>query len=113
MKALLAFAFLATACTTAAQPQRWTGAYVFHFETSAFHPDGSEEQWWVASANAEAASQLRAALHTDAAGPPWGEARVTLEGNLSAPGRWGHLGAYAHELSVTRVIAASPPPADN
>lgn len=113
MKALLALAFLAAACTTAAQPQRWTGAYVFHFETSAFHPDGTREQWWVASANETAAAQLHAALRTDAAGPPWGEARVTVEGTLSARGHWGHLGAYQRELTVTRVIAVSPPPAHN
>ncbi len=38
------------------------------------------------------------------AGGPWGQAHIVVEGELSAPGQYGHLGAYTRELRVTRVI---------
>ncbi len=39
-------------------------------------------------------------------GGPWGRAHLVVEGRLSAPGSYGHLGAYSRELRVTRVIEA-------
>ncbi|MGE3143172.1 MAG: hypothetical protein AB7L65_07600 [Hyphomonadaceae bacterium] len=106
--ALLSALAMLAACATPAAPQRWSGIYETQFETSSFSPEGGQERWWVSAADAAAAAQLRAAIAAPAEGPPWGRAAVTLEGVLSAPGRYGHLGAYERSLEVTRVISARP-----
>lgn len=112
--AAIAAMSLISACAGAhAQPQRWTGVYDFHFETASFRPQGSEQNWWVVGADAEAQEALNAAIRTHARdGGPWGRVRLTIEGELSPPGRYGHMAAYDHEIQVTRVISAAdaPPP---
>ncbi len=101
---------VASCATPATAPQRWTGVYETSFEVSAFRPEGTREQWWVTPANEDAATQLSAAIPHPPERPPWGSARVTLEGYRSATGHYGHLGAYERTFRVTQVIAASPPP---
>ncbi|MET0181858.1 MAG: hypothetical protein ABW199_03120 [Caulobacterales bacterium] len=103
---IAAMASLAACATSAAEPQRWAGIYTFQFETSSIRPDGSSENWWVSSADEHVQAQLRHALEKSGARPPWGRARVTIEGNLSAPGHYGHMAAYDHEIDVTRVVSS-------
>lgn len=97
---------LASCATPETGPQRWSGRYEWSFETSSFVADGGRENWWVAADNPEAGAALNAAVATP--GSPWGSARITVEGSISAPGHYGHLGAYQRELHVTRVISAEP-----
>jgi hypothetical protein len=112
MKNFLATASLAllAACVTPAEPQtqRWSGVYDFHFETSSFRANGSNEAWWLTAETEQARDALHAALAADADGGPWGIADVTIEGTISPPGRYGHLAAYPHEVHVTRVLHAEP-----
>jgi hypothetical protein len=90
------------ACASGAQtsPRSFAGTWAFHFETSAFVTDAGEGPYWLAGDDVW--PQLTAPFSTT--GNPWGEAHVVVEGELSAPGQYGHLGAYERELRVTRVI---------
>lgn len=59
--------------------------------------------------------QLVAPIRTSGGGP-WGRVHLVVEGELSAPGHYGQMGAYQRQLRVTRVIdarliSASAPPA--
>ena len=101
LASLLAASLLACA-TPPAAPQQFTGTWEWHFETSSFTSDDGRGPWWL-HAEGEAWEQLNAPFANAGAGP-WGAVHVVVEGELSAPGRYGHLGAYERELRVTRVI---------
>ncbi len=114
-RAFLAGLFALTACasTDAAGPRTYSGIWDFHFETSAFVTDAGQGPHWLAS-EGDTWSALTAPLAQT--GSPWGRVHVIVEGKLSAPGQYGHLGAYSHELRVTRVIEsrlASDRPSNN
>lgn len=99
------FALTLSACASAPAEtgaQRYSGTWDWHFETSSFTTDDGEGPWWL-DAEGAAWEQLNAPL---AQGGPYGRVHVVVEGELSAPGRYGHLGAYQRRLHVTRVIEA-------
>jgi len=90
--------------TTTWEPARtFSGRYVFGFEVSEFTPTGRQERWWLGGEIGPITNRLVApvgekpAMHS----PVF----VTVEGQLSSPGRHGHLGQYIRELRVTRVIS--------
>ncbi len=100
---LLAVSLTACASAAPAAPHRYSGTWDFHFETSSFVTDGGEGPYWLVGD--EVWPQLTAPLNE--AGGPWGQVRIIVEGELSDPGQYGHLGAYSRELRVTRVIEAT------
>lgn len=102
---IAAAALLLTACATAEPqgPRRFAGTWDFHFETSSFVSDAGEGPYWLA-ANGDVWPQLTAPFAEQ--GGPWGTLDVVIEGELSAPGQYGHLGAYERELRITRVISS-------
>jgi len=105
-----ALALLLAACTTHPRAQRFTGLYALSFEMQAFTADGANETWW-ATLEPQAQAELKAALPADA-GPRFGSRiRAEVEGRLSEPGHYGHLGAYPRHLTITRVLSAKPEPA--
>lgn len=86
----------------------YKGVYRAGFETSAFWPDvGGDGPWWV-EGEAKAMAELQGAVAKSNGGMPWGGVAVELEGALSAPGAYGHLGAYQKKLTVKRVKSARP-----
>jgi hypothetical protein len=85
-------------------PQRFSGAWAWQFETSAFLTDRGDGPYWLEAAG-PAWSQITAPLQQSGRGP-WGRVHLVIEGELSPQGSFGHLGAYRHKLRVTRVIAA-------
>lgn len=94
-----------SACTTPPEgPQTFTGEWDWHFETSAFRSADGRGPWWLA-AEGSAWDQLVAPIQRSGGGP-WGRVALTIEGELSAPGQYGHMGAYERQLRVTRVIEA-------
>lgn len=95
---------LAACATVAGEPQRYSGTWDWHFETSSFTTDGGEGPYWLVG-EGEVWSELNAPFQQAGRGP-WGRAHLVVEGELSPPGRYGHLGAYERELRVTRVIEA-------
>jgi hypothetical protein len=101
LAALLGLAL--SACATPAAPQRYSGTWDWHFETSSFTTDDGRGPWWL-HAEGAAWEQLNAPLR--AGGGPWGRVHLVVEGHLSAPGHYGHMAAYEREFRVTRVIEA-------
>jgi hypothetical protein len=101
---LLGIALAACATESQTTAQRYYGVWDWHFETSAFTTDGGEGPYWLVAEGA-AWEQINAPLQQVGRGP-WGRVHLIVEGYLGPRGRHGHLGAYAHELHVTRVIEA-------
>ncbi|HYD71622.1 MAG TPA: hypothetical protein VEF55_00680 [Candidatus Binatia bacterium] len=87
---------------SASTMQRFSGAWDWRFETSAFTTDGGEGPYWLVG-EGRVWEQLNAPFGDRG---PWGRAHIVVEGTLSAPGQYGHLGAYSRQLRVTRVIEA-------
>jgi hypothetical protein len=96
---------LAACASAPSGPQRYSGTWEWHFETSAFTTDDGQGPWWL-HAEGSTWDQINAPL-TRSGGGPWGRVHLVVEGELSAPGRYGHMGAYERELRVTRVIEAT------
>lgn len=90
------------ACTTTPASQRYSGTWDWHFETSSFTTDDGRGPYWLVAEGA-AWDQINAPLRNSGRGP-YGRVHLVVEGELSAPGRHGHMGAYTHELRVTRVL---------
>jgi hypothetical protein len=104
LTSLFAVFLVACASPSPAGPRRFSGEWEWHFETSSFLTDSGEGPYWLA-ADGSVWQQLNAPFQNSGAGP-WGRAHLVIEGELSAPGAYGHLGAYSRELRVTRVIEA-------
>jgi len=81
------------------------------FETVAFRECGSTEVWWV-DGESEAMQSLTE-QYMELAGFSYREVYVELRGDVSAPGAYGHLGAYPREFHVTETVAVGgDPPSD-
>lgn len=97
-----------TACASAApasQHQRFTGDLEWGFETSSFRTDDGRGPYWL-SAEGDVWPQVVAPIQASS-NRPWGRVHLVIEGELSAPGHYGQLGAYERELRVTRVISSA------
>ena len=81
----------------------FSGQFSAGFEVSSFQPCGSDEQWWV-----EDGSDLYQ-RYNQLGLPEYAPAFAAVEGVLSAPGTYGHLGAYSRQFQVTRVLAVRRP----
>ena len=105
------------ACTTSqASGHSISGTLSISFETSSFHTDDGQGPYWL-SAEGDAWSAITAPLQQPGR-PAWGRVHLVVEGDLSAPGHYGHMGAYSRSLRVTRVIESRlisvyGPPSDN
>jgi hypothetical protein len=102
---LLGLALSACASPAASGPQRFSGTWDWHFETSSFVTDTGQGPYWL-EAEGPVWSEVTAPLEQAGRGP-WGRVHLVLEGELSPPGHYGHLAAYEHTLRVTRVIEAT------
>lgn len=102
---LIGLSLAACASAAPASGQRFAGTWDWRFETSSFVTDDGQGPWWL-SADGPTWEQVAAPLTQSGRGP-WGRVRLVVEGRLSAPGRYGHLGAYEREFRVTRVIEAT------
>lgn len=94
-----------SACATAPSAHRYTGVYVWAFETEAFYAyDGGDPYWVRADSDAYAALQAAIPEPRDAQAG----ARIVAEvrGMASPVGRYGRLGAFTRELHITRVYSA-------
>ena len=75
---------------------RYTGHFEFDFEKQVFRPCGSRERWWAWGMPAELQKS-------------WGQRTfVVVEGELSPRGEYGHMGRYARQIRVTRVVRMEP-----
>ena len=100
-------AVLVVACSSAAPAtERFSGIYADGFEMQAFTAAGRGESWWV-NFEPEARKALDAAKGPNPKTPFGFRFRLEIEGRLSAPGHYGHLGAYPRIITITRVISAA------
>lgn len=75
---------------------RYSGHFEFDFEKQVFRPCGQREEWWAWGMPADLQKS-------------WGQRTfVTVEGELSGRGRYGHMGRYPRQLRVTAVLAEEP-----
>jgi hypothetical protein len=88
-----------------------TGVFQFGFEHSGFYADvvcpADGPVYWVSWEDFD----LGAALETETGTAPFAGGaittyRVTAQGRLSEPGKYGHLGQYERELTVTGLVRA-------
>jgi len=77
----------------------YSGSYVPGWEFSDFTVRGSTATWWL-SGNLERIRPFEEGYH-----PHGVRLFITVEGQLSSPGRYGHLSRFPHELRVIRVIS--------
>src|SRR5262245_15911691 len=91
-----------SACVTGEpSTQRFSGVWDWHFEPNSFVTDAGEGPYWLVG-DGSTWSELTAPFPQT--GRPWGRTHIVVEGWLSRPGHYGHMGAYARELHITRVI---------
>jgi|GEM_PF-1722531 len=91
-------------------PTKTTGVFLGHynlgFEVSVFIPCDRGEAWWTGFDNNEIWKTFEKAVEANK-----GYIYVEVEGELSPPGRYGHLGYYCRQLTVKKVtlVRASTP----
>jgi hypothetical protein len=105
-------ACLFAGCASVSEPQTQVGTfrgyYTKSFEVSTFAPCGIRQLWWVTGR----VDSLISAL-TSAEGFVGGTIYTEFTGELSRPGRYGHLGAYSREVVVRSVTVARQARADD
>ncbi len=109
MRALIfgLLSLVAAACTSVGADDRiYTGVYSEGMETMTFQADG-EAQVWSVTGPAVGALQSAAPARQN----PWDgfQIRAIVKGDLSPPGRYGHLGMYQREITITEVVLAPAP----
>jgi hypothetical protein len=83
----------------------YSGSYMTGWEMSDFTPNGHTETWWL-SGNLGAIHRRIEGHHAVPRNPVF----ITIEGQLSSPGRYGRLGRFPRELRVIRVISVRSRP---
>jgi len=89
------------------EPRLFKGYYVAGFERSEFRPASDLEQRWWLSGGIENCPFLD--FNQERYGPLWRQTYLELQGILSPPGQYGHLGAYERELTIVKTISCRPP----
>ncbi|HEX2092859.1 MAG TPA: hypothetical protein VHG28_10675 [Longimicrobiaceae bacterium] len=103
----IAYCLLASGCATGGrggggEVTEYEGVYRHDFEVESFRPCGSPEQWWVANPDV-----IHARYREQVGGTP-GTVFVVMRGELSDPGRYGHMGRYRRMISVSEVTRIEP-----
>lgn len=104
-KAMLAVVLALGGCATLTDPttsREYTGLYASGFEVEGFVPCGTDESWWVTEGE-----ELRE-RYGEVATRPYEAVYVVVRGAVGPEGRYGHLGAYPHEIAVSDVVEIRP-----
>jgi hypothetical protein len=114
---VVAYGFFALAESTVTRGGEFRGYYTSGFEVSSFVPcddagtggPGYGEGWWLSSQPESGFYERYNQLSGDVNPPPGGYVTVftVFRGTLSGPGSYGHLGAYAREVTVEEVLEMS------
>lgn len=107
------FAALLGACAISPATRTYTGIYAEGLESTTFQPDGQDETWAVAGGSGVYALQAAAprVVSSDGVRAPF-RVRATIRGEVSGPGRYGHLGFFRRQITITEVLEAAPADAD-
>ena len=105
---ILALCFvLLSACASFHGSERvYTGVYAEGLEMMTFRAEGRHETWSVAGGSGVYALQEAAPRIYAADGGPRTPfaVRATIKGELSRRGRYGHVGAFRREITITEVV---------
>ena len=85
----------------------YKGTFSTNFEMSAFVPDGSNERWWLKENDDNPVLPI----------PPEPAAQrvyffagsqtyLVVEGKVTRKGKFGHLGKYDREFTITRLVSS-------
>ena len=85
---------------------KFKGYYVSGFERREFRPESSLEQRWWLSGSLDGCGFLD---FNQERYSPWRQTYVEFRGELSSPGRYGHLGAYDREITVVKFESCRAP----
>jgi hypothetical protein len=86
----------------------FSGFYTSGFEVSSFIACGqTDEQWWLGADPATGFYDYYRTLTGSQAPGDYTAVFVRFRGNLTAPGLYGHLGAYSREVYVTDLLEMS------
>jgi hypothetical protein len=98
---------LASAQDDSSSTRRFSGVYVNGWEVQLFIENGreNEQPHWIAM-TPEARTAIGAVLPRELEAGEGVRVRITFEGRLSPPGRYGHLGVYPHTVLVENLISA-------
>jgi hypothetical protein len=84
------------------------GKYSISYEASTFQSCDENERWWLLG-NLDTLERFREMENPEVGVVKYGIVKfVKLEGTLSPEGRYGHMGKYTRELTVSRVIEVRP-----
>jgi hypothetical protein len=98
---VVAFAFVLAlvACGPPGERQRLTGTFTYGFEHNALEAgQPRQEAWCLAEESVELLGVER---------PPRNDRvgiNLTIDAQISAPGRYGHMGMCAREVRITRIV---------
>jgi hypothetical protein len=103
----LCLAMPAVAQGAPSETRRFSGVYVNGWEVQLFIENGreNEQPYWLAM-TPEARAAIAAVLPGELEAGEGVRVRVTFDGRLSRPGRYGHLSVYRHSVLVENVISA-------
>jgi hypothetical protein len=103
-------ALLAATLSGAARPsapERLQGYFTVRWEEQSFRPCGGSERWWVS----DPGPLLR--RYRELVQGEYGTVYVTVQAEVSDPGRFGHLGMFPRTIAVREVIEARAPTGDD
>lgn len=98
---------LSLGCSQSPRERSYSGTYTLAMEHQGFKVDGSNEEWW-ASGDVGDLNLAVARTLPDGSRIFEGKGKVTLRGIVSSEGRYGHLGMWPRQITVTEVISVVP-----
>lgn len=103
--AVAACTCLLAACAPMAGHGTFSGYYASSFEASEFIPKGRPGDVWNLDGNV---AEICPVSVYNARGDIDRYVSITVEGDLSRVGEYGHMGSYTRELTVTQWISCRP-----
>lgn len=103
--AAAASSVLLAACASGSEVEADTisGLYRQGFEQSDFYPDAGGGPWWF-TYDGDLWSQIEPFARGQGRGVA-AVVRLEVVGEISGPGRYGHLGAYERELIASQIVS--------
>lgn len=96
--AALALALALTACAPPTERRQLTGTLSYGFEHNSFEPAAPDESWCLAQESVQLLGVERPPRNVVVA------VDLTIDAEISAPGRYGHMGMCTREVRIIEII---------